>query len=127
MVFSDPGFLCILLGFRIWSPNSCLSWLSSSQDSDLVGPPNPWFDFYNRAPPSPTSSVETDPNWGKILTSKDEEIRGLFDLHLNLQDLYIKNLFSSSDEESLDDDDLVSDFDVGAPFSRMDTSFLFNL
>ena len=28
------------------SPSSCLSWLSSSQDSDLVGPPNSWFDLY---------------------------------------------------------------------------------
>ena len=44
------------------SPSSCLSWLSSSQDSDLVGPLNTWFDYYNRAPPSPTSFVETDPN-----------------------------------------------------------------
>ena len=69
------------------SPSSCLSWLSSSQDGDPVGPPNPWFDFYNRAPPSPTSSVETVPNWGRTLTSEDEEIGGLFDLQLDLQDL----------------------------------------
>ena len=109
------------------SPSSYLSWLSSSQDSDLVGPLNPWFDFYNRAPPSPTSSVETDPNWKRTLTSEDEEIESLFDLQLDLQDLYIENLFPSSDEESLDDDDLVSNFDVGGPFSRMDTSFLFDL
>ena len=109
------------------SPSSYLSWLSSSQDSDLVGPLNPWFDFYNRAPPSPTSSVETDPNWKRTLTSEDEEIESLFDLQLDLQDLYIENLFPSSDEESLDDDDLVSDFDVGGSFSHMDTSFLFDL
>ena len=108
------------------SLSSCRSWLSSSQDSNLAGPPNPWFDFYNRALLSPTSSVETDPNWGRTLTSEDEEIGGLFDLQLDLQNLYIENLFTSSDEESLVDDDLVSDFDVGQPFSRMDTSFLFD-
>ena len=62
------------------SPSSCLSWLSSSQVSDLVGPPNPWFDFYNRPPPSPTNSFKTDPNRGRTLTSEDEEIGSLFDL-----------------------------------------------
>ena len=108
------------------SPSSYIYWLSSSQDSDLFGPPNPLFDFYNQAPPSPMSSVETNLNWGRTLTSQDEETKGLFDLQLNLQDLYIENLFSSSDEESLDDD-LVSDFDVGEPFSYMDTSFLYDL
>ena len=41
----------------------------------------------------------------------------LFDLQLDLQDLYIENLFPSSDEESLDDDDLVFDFDVGYIFA----------
>ena len=56
------------------SPSSCLLWLSSSQDSNLVGPPNPWFDFYNRASLSPKSSVETDPNWGRTLTSEDKKI-----------------------------------------------------
>ena len=46
------------------SPNSFLSWLFLSQDSDFVGSPNTWFDFYNRASPSPISYVEMDPNWG---------------------------------------------------------------
>ena len=78
------------------SPSSCLSWLSSSQDSDLIGPPNPWFDFYNRAPPTPTSSIETNPNWGRTLTFEDKEIENLFDLQLNLQDLYIENFFPFS-------------------------------
>ena len=80
------------------------------QDSDLVGPPNLWFDFYNRAPPSPTSSIKTDPSWGRTLTSENEKIGSLFDLQLDLQDLYIENLFPSLDEELLVDDDLVSDF-----------------
>ena len=106
------------------SPRSCLSWLSSSQESDpTIGSPNPWFDFYNRLP---TTSDETDPNWGRSITSEDEEIQGMFDLQLDLQDLYIENLFSSSNEKSLDEDDLVSDFDVRGPFSRMDTSFLYD-
>ena len=109
------------------SPTSCLSCLSSSQESDpTIGSPNPWFDFYNRLPASSTTSDETDPNWGRSITSEDEEIQGMFDLQLDLQDLYIENLFPSSDEESLDDDDLVSDFDVRGPFSRMDTSFLYD-
>ena len=73
------------------------------------------------------SFVESDPNWGEILTSEDEEIGGLFDLQLDPQDCYIENLFPSSDKESLVDDDLASDFDVAGPFSRMDTSFHFNL
>ncbi|XP_057521572.1 uncharacterized protein LOC130801708 isoform X1 [Amaranthus tricolor] len=97
------------------SLSSCLSWLSSSQESDpTIGTPNPWFDFYNRLPPSPMTSVEMDPNWGRSITSKDEEMQGMFDLQL---DVYIENLFPSSDEESMDDDDLVSDFDVQGPFS----------
>ena len=109
------------------SPRSCLSWLSSSQESDpTIGSSNPWLDFYNRLPPSSTTSVETDPKWERNITSEDEEIQGMFDLQLDLQDLYIENLFPSSDEESLDDDDLVSDFDVRGPFSRMDTSFLYD-
>ena len=70
------------------SPRSCLSWLSSSQESDpTIGPPNPWFDFYNRLPPSPTSIIETDPNWGRSTTTKDEEIQAMFDLQIDLQDL----------------------------------------
>ena len=74
-VFSDLGFFVYVSGFsNMESPSSCLLWLSSSQDSDLVGHPNPWFDFYNRAPPSLTSSIEMDPNWRRTLTSEDEEI-----------------------------------------------------
>lgn len=42
----------------------------------------------------------------------------MLDLQLDLQDLYIEDLFTSSNKESLDDDDLKSDFDVGGPFSR---------
>ena len=57
----------------------------------------------------------------------DEEIESLFDLQLDLQDLYIEHLFPSSDEESLDDDDLKSDFNVGGSFSCMDISLLFDL
>ncbi|XP_057521573.1 uncharacterized protein LOC130801708 isoform X2 [Amaranthus tricolor] len=58
------------------SLSSCLSWLSSSQESDpTIGTPNPWFDFYNRLPPSPMTSVEMDPNWGRSITSKDEEMQ----------------------------------------------------
>ena len=139
----SPLFFGVRLSYRSWflriwvlytsgfsnteSPSSCLSWLSSSQDSDLVGPPNSWFDYYNQAPSSPTSFVETDLNRGTTLTSEDEEIEVLFELQLDLQDLYIENLFLSSDEELLDDDELKSDFDVGGPFSCMDTSFLFDL
>ena len=52
--------------------------------------------------------METNPNWGRELNSEDEEIEGLFDLQLDLQDLYIENLFPSSDEESLDDADQYS-------------------
>ena len=64
--------------------------------------------------------METDPNWGRELNSKDEKIEGLFDLQLDLQDLYIEDLFPSSNEESLDDVDLKPDFDdVHRPFSRM--------
>ena len=64
--------------------------------------------------------METNPNWGRELNSEDEEIEGLFDLQLDLQDLYIENLFLSSDEESLNDADLKPNFDdVRDPFSRM--------
>ena len=85
-----------------------------------MGPPNPWFDYYQYVLPSPINSVETDPNWGKELNSKDEEIEGMFDLQLDLQDLYIEDFFPSSDEESLDDTDLKPNFDdVHGPFSRM--------
>ena len=109
------------------SPNSCLCWLSSSQHSDpTIGPPNPWFEFYNRLPPSPTSSVETHPNWGRSITTEEEEIQAMFDLQIDLQDLYIENLFPSSDDESMDDADLVSDYDFRGPFSRMDISFLYD-
>ena len=106
------------------SPTSCLSCLSSSQESDpTIGSPNPWFDFYNRIP---TTSDETDPNWGRSITYEDEEIQGMFDLQLDLQYLYIENLFPSSDEESLDEKDLVFNFDVRGPFSCMDTFFLYD-
>ena len=85
-----------------------------------MGPPNPWFDYYQYVPPSSTISMETNPNWGRELNSKDEEIEGLFDLQVDLQDLYIENLFPSSDEKSLNDADLKLDFDdVHGPFSRM--------
>ena len=85
-----------------------------------MGPPNPWFDYYQYVPPSPAIYVETDPNWGRELNSEDEEIEGLFDLQLDLQDLYIEALFPSSNEESLDDAELKLDFDdVHGPFSRM--------
>ena len=94
------------------SPSSYLSWLSSSQDSDFVGHPNLWFDYYNQVPPSPTTSVETDSNQGRKLTSEDEENQDLLDLQLDLQDLYLEDMLPSSDEESLDDDDLKSDFDI---------------
>ena len=60
--------------------------------------------------------VETDPNCGRDLNSKDEEIEGMFNLQLDLPD--IEDLFPSSYKESLVDDD-VSDFDVHGPFSRM--------
>ena len=61
-----------------------------------------------------------DSKWGRELNSENEEIGGLFDLQLDLQDLYIEDLFPSSDEESLDDADLKLDFDdVHGPFSRM--------
>ena len=54
------------------------------------------------------------------MNTDDEEIAAMFDLQLDLQDLYIENLFPSSDEESLDDGDLKPDFDdVQGPFSRM--------
>ena len=56
-----------------------------------------------------------------------KKLRVCLILQLDMQDLYIENLFPSSDEESLDDDDLKSNFDVGGPFSHMDTSFLFDL
>ena len=85
------------------SPNSCLSWVASSEENDLVGPPNPWFDYYHYVPPSPTISMKTDPYWGRVLNSEEEEIEGLFDLHLDLKDLYIEDFFPSSNEESLDD------------------------
>ena len=75
--------------------NLCLSWVAFSEENDLVGHPNPWFDYYQYIPPSPTISVEMDPNWRRELNSKDEEIEGLFDLQLDLQDLYIENLFPS--------------------------------
>ena len=90
------------------SQNSCLSWVVSFEENDLVGPPNPWFDYYQYVPPSPTISMEMDPNWGRELNSEDEEIEGLFDLQLHLQDLYIENIFPSSDEEYLDDADQYS-------------------
>ena len=61
------------------------------------------------------------------LNSEDEEIKGLFNLQLDLQDLYLEDSFPSSNEESLDDDDLKFDFDVEGPFSRMDISFLSDL
>ena len=83
------------------SPKSCLSWEESPEDDVLHGPPNPWFDYYQYVHDSPTISVETDPNWGRELNSKDEEIEDMFDLQLDLQDLYIDNLFPFSDEESL--------------------------
>ena len=38
-----------------------------------------------------------------MLNSEEEEIEGLFDLHLDLKDLYIEDFFPSSNEESLDD------------------------
>ena len=61
-----------------------------------------------------------DSKWGRELNSENEEIGGLFDLQLDLQDLYIEDLFPSSEEESLDDADLKPDFDdVYGPFSRM--------
>ena len=102
------------------SPKSCLSWGDSSEENVLVGTPNPWFDYYQYVPPSPTISVETDPNWGRECDTEDEEINALFDLQIDLQDLLIENPFSSSDEEPLDDDDLKLDFDdVHGPFSRM--------
>ena len=82
-----------------------------------MGPPNPWFDYYNYFPPSPTISIEMDPNWRRDLNLEDEEIERIFDLQLDdLQD--IEDLFPSSYKESLVDDD-VSDFDVHGPFSRM--------
>ena len=100
------------------SPNSCLSWVTSSEENDLVCPSNPWFDYYQYVSSSPTISVKTDPNWGRELNSEDEEIEGLFDLQLDLQDLYIENLFPSSDEESLDDADLKPNLDnVHSPLS----------
>ena len=75
---------------------------------------------YQYIPPSPTISKETNPNWGRDLNFEDEEIKGLFDLQLDLQDLYIDDLFPSSDEESLDDVDLKLDVDdVHGPFSCM--------
>ena len=43
----------------------------------------------------------------------------MFDLQLDLKDLYIEDLFPSSDEEPLDDD-LKPDFDdIHGPFSHM--------
>ena len=65
---------------------------------------------------SPHSSVETSPNWGRTMDSKDEEILAMFDLGLNLPD---DDLFPSSDSEDYDgeDDDIV--YDVKGPFSRM--------
>ena len=94
------------------SPGLCLSWLSVSKESDFVGPPNPWFDYYNYVLPSPTISVE-NPNWGRELNLEDEEIEGLFNLQLDIQDFYIEVLFPSSNEESLDDDDLKSNITSG--------------
>ena len=68
-------------------------------------------------PSSPIISVETNPNWGRELNSEDEDIQGMFNLQLNLPN--IDDLFPSSNEESLNDDDVQFDFDVHGPFSRM--------
>ena len=61
------------------SPKSCLSWEESPKDDVLHGPPNPWFDYYQYVPDSPTITVETDPNWGRELNTDDEEIAAMFD------------------------------------------------
>ena len=82
-------------------------------------PPNSWFDYYIYVPPSPIIYVKTDPNWGRELNSEKEKIEGLLDLQQDLQDLCLEDLFPSSDEEPLNDDDLESDFDVQGPFSLM--------
>ena len=65
---------------------------------------------------SPHSSVETSPNWGRTMDSKDEKFSAIFDLGLDLPD---DDLFPSSDSEDYDgeDDDIV--YDVKRPFSRI--------
>ena len=79
-----PFVICRYGFIIIGSPKSCLSWLSSSEKNYFVGPPNPCFSFYAYVPPSPTISVETDPNWRRELNSKHEDIQGMFDLQLAL-------------------------------------------